>query len=357
MAGGLDRERYTPLVMLPEATGPLADELDRLGVEVIARPLAVVRRGQLSPLGLSGLSARLAADTAALARLIRRRQVALVHSNTSVVLSGAPAATAAGVPHVWHVREIYAEWGRLFPLHRRLLASADALPCVSVATSLQFGGAERVRVIHDGLAIAPSRSQRPAARERLGLPQDRPVVAVVGRISDWKGQDQLVRALASPELTARGTIGLLAGDVWPGAESRRDAVVALAAQLGVSDRLKLGGFINRISDVYGAADVIAVPSTAPDPLPGSALEAAAAGCAVIAAAHGGLPEIISDESTGLLVPPGDPAALALGLARLIDDPRLRATLGATASQDVRKRFAPERMLTALQALYTELVRA
>jgi glycosyltransferase involved in cell wall biosynthesis len=180
---------------------------------------------------------------------------------------------------------------------------------------------------------------------------------VVGRICDWKGQDQLVRALASPELTQRGALGLIAGDVWPGAESRRDAVLSLAAELGVADRLKLGGFINKVADVYGAADVIAVPSTAPDPLPGAALEAAAAGCAVVAAAHGGLPEIISDERTGLLVPPGDPAALAVGVARLIDDPRLRSTLGATASQDVRRRFAPERMLSSLQGLYTELTRS
>ena len=134
-------------------------------------------------------------------------------------------------------------------------------------------------------------------------------------------------------------------------------MLSLAGELGVSDRLKLGGFINRVADVYGAADVIAVPSTAPDPLPGAALEAAAAGCAVIAAAHGGLPEIISDERTGLLVPPSDPAALAAGLARLIDDPRLRSTLGATASQDVRRRFAPERMFSSLQGLYAELIRS
>jgi glycosyltransferase involved in cell wall biosynthesis len=357
MAGGLDRERFTPLVVLPDDEGPLATDLDRLGVEVVARPLAVVRRGQLSPLGLSALSGRLTADTAALRRLIRKRQVALVHSNTSVVLSGAGAARAAGVPHVWHVREIYSQWGRLFPTHRRLLASAAALPCVSVATSLQFGRSERVRVIHDGLAISPSRSQRSVARTRLGLPHDRPLIAVVGRISDWKGQDQLVRALATPGLSQRGAIGLLAGDAWPGAEQRREAIVSLAAELGVADRLVLAGFIERVSDVYGAADVIAVPSTAPDPLPGAALEAAAAGCAVVAAAHGGLPEIISDGRTGLLVPPGDPSALAEALVRLIDTPRLRSTLGSAASQDVRKRFAPERLLNSLQSLYTELIRA
>ncbi len=341
--------------MLPDTDGPLASDLTRLGVEVIARPLAVVRREAMSPAGLSRLSAQLAADGTGLRSLIRSRKVALVHSNTSVVLGGAVAAAAAGVPHVWHVREIYAGWGRLWPWHRRLLSSAAALPCVSVAASLQFGGAEPVRVIHDGLAIAPTRSQRAFARARLGLAQDRPIVAVAGRITDWKGQDLLVRALAAPGLSQRGALGLLAGDVWPGAEHRRDAVQTLADELGVADRLILGGFIDPVNDVYGAADVIAVPSTRPDPLPGSAIEAAAAGCTVLAAAHGGLPEIIRDGATGRLFPPGDQAAFTAALIHLIDQPRLRATLGGTASQDVRRRFARERLLSAVQRLYAELL--
>ncbi len=322
---------------------------------MIARPLAVLRRESVSPTGLSRLSAQLGADSTGLRSLIRSRRVALVHSNTSVVLSGAAAAAAARVPHVWHVREASSGWGRLSPWHRRLLSGAAALPCVSVAASLQFGGAEPVRVIHDGLAITPTRSQRSVARTRLGLAHDRPVIAVAGRITDRNGQDLLVRALATPGLSQRGAIGLLAGDVRPGAEHRREAVRALAVELGVQGRLRLGGFIEPVNDVYGAADVIAVPSTAPNPLPGSAIEAAAAGCAVLGAAHGGLPEIIRDGETGLLFPPGDTEAFAAALTRLIDQPRLRATLGASASQDVRKRFARERMLVALQQLYDELL--
>jgi glycosyltransferase involved in cell wall biosynthesis len=339
--------------VLPESSGPLAADLERLGVEVIARPLAVIRRDAMSPTGLRRLSTALADDAVRLRSLIRSRQVALVHSNTSVVLSGAPAAAGAGVPHIWHVREIYSGWARLWPWHRRLLSSAVALPCVSVAASLQFGGAEPVRVIHDGLAISPTRSQRGIVRAKLGIPQDRPVIAVVGRITDWKGQDQLVRALATPELRQRGALGLLAGDVWPGTEHRREAVRALARELGVEDRLIFGGFIEPVRDVYGAADVIAVPSTAPDPRPGSAVEAAAAGCAVVAAAHGGLPEVISDGVSGLLFTPGDAAGFAAACVTLIDGPRLRATLGATASQDVRRRFSRERLLREIQALYSE----
>jgi glycosyltransferase involved in cell wall biosynthesis len=164
----------------------------------------------------------------------------------------------------------------------------------------------------------------------------------------------LVRALASPKLRQRGAVGLVAGAAWPGAEERAARVEALAAELGVRDRLVLAGFRDDVDNVYGAADVVAVPSTAPDPLPGSAIEAAAAGCAVIAAAHGGLPEIIRDGETGRLVAPGDVEALASVAAELLDDPAQRARLGAAAAVDVRERFAPERLLDAIQALYDEL---
>jgi glycosyltransferase involved in cell wall biosynthesis len=101
--------------------------------------------------------------------------------------------------------------------------------------------------------------------------------------------------------------------------------------------------------------VIVVPSTEPDPLPNAALEAAAAGCAVVASAHGGLTEIIRDRVTGRLVPPGDPVALAQVVAELLDDSLGRLRLGIAAATDVRTRFAPERLLDAIQAMYDELI--
>ncbi len=118
----------------------------------------------------------------ALSAWIRRRRVAIVHSNTSVILGGATAA-AARVPHVWHVREIYARFGRLWPGYRRILGTAAALPCGSRATAEQFGHQAGVQVIADGLAAA-SRAPRDAARAVLGLPGGPPVIAMLGRISD-----------------------------------------------------------------------------------------------------------------------------------------------------------------------------
>jgi glycosyltransferase involved in cell wall biosynthesis len=342
--------------VLPER-GELGADLEAAGVEVVVRQVSVVRRQLMTPRGLAGIVAAVARDGAALAVLIRRRSVSLVHSNTSVVLGGAAGAALARVPHVWHVREIYSRFGHSWPAYRRLLQTATVLPCVSAATAAQFAGAaggDRVRVVPDGLAVDARRAPRPQARAALGLPAGVPVIAVLGRISDWKGQDVLVRALAQPSLQECGAVGLIAGEAWPGAEDRRDAVLALASELGVGDRLRLAGFRDDVDNVYGAADVIAVPSTAPDPLPGAAVEAAAAGCAVVASAHGGLPEIIRDRHTGRLVAPGDPDALARVARELLDDPAERERLGAAAAADVRERYAPARLLAAIQSLYDSI---
>ena len=343
-------------MVLPDE-GPLAADLRADGVEVQVRPsLSVLRRSQVrSPAGAASALAGAARDASALRQLIRSRAVALVHSNTSVVLGGAAGARAAGVPHIWHVREIYSRFGRAWAGYRRLLGTARALPCVSSAAAAQFRGDPRARIIYDGLAVKPRRAERAQARAALGVDPDVPVVAVLGRISDWKGQDLLVRALADPRLAEPRTVGLIAGDVWPGAEERLVAVLELADALRVRDRLRLTGFRDDVENVYGAADVIAVPSTAPDPLPGAAIEAAAAGCAVVASAHGGLPEIIDDQHTGRLAPPGDAAALAGAVRTLLDDPGERERLGTAARLAVRERFAPDRLLDAIQRLYEEVL--
>ena len=334
--------------------GPLAGDLRAAGVEVHVRPLAVMRRSLMSPSGMGRVAAAFAADAGGLGRLARTRGIALVHTNTSVTLGGAAAARIAQVPHVWHVREIYAGFERWWPAYRRLLTTADALPCVSAATAAQFDRAP-VRVLHDGLGFVPVPAPRAAARQAVGVEdQDAFCVAVLGRLSQWKGQDVLLRALAEPALKAIGAVGLVAGAPWPGEERRERELRELAGRLDVADRVRFLGFRDDVGAVLGACDAVAVPSTAPDPLPNAALEAGAAGCCVVAANHGGLPEVVRDGRTGVLVAPGDHVELAEALAALAADPDRRAALGAAAAERLRERFAPERLLREAQALYDEL---
>jgi len=254
------------------------------------------------------------------------------------------------------VREIYAGFERWFPAYRRLLLSAQALPCVSRAACLQFDGAPQAFVLHDGLAVDLHRGDRAHSRAALGLAPDAFVAAVLGRVSGWKGQDVLVSALGEGPLRGNeDAVALVAGAPARGEERHRRELHALAARLGGAHRLHDVGFQEDLDLVYGAADVVAVPSKQPDPLPNAALEGSAAGCPVVAAAHGGLPEIVRDRHTGRLVAPRDPSALAAVLAELAADPGQGARLGAAAAIDVRARFARRRLLDEVQALYDRLL--
>jgi glycosyltransferase involved in cell wall biosynthesis len=355
MATGLAPDRYRALVALPSG-GALAGDLRAAGVEVVLRPrLAVLRRGLFGPAGLARVSARMAADAAGLGGLARERGVALVHSNTSVTLGGAAAAAAARVPHVWSVREIYADFPRWWPLYRRFLLRADVLACSSQAVRAQFAGRPAARVIPEGVTRVARRAGRDEARDKLGLPAEAFTCAVLGRLSSWKGQEVLVRALAEPPLGDGDAIALVAGDAWPGEERHERALAGLVERLGLGDRVRLLGFRDDVETLYGAADVVVVPSTRPDPLPNAALEAAAAGCCLVAAAHGGLTEIVGDRETGRLVPPGDARALSAVLGELAADPAARRSLGAAAAADVGHRFGLARLLERTQALYDELL--
>jgi glycosyltransferase involved in cell wall biosynthesis len=313
------------------------------------RPLAVLRRALMSPAGMARVAAAFAADAGGLGRLARTRGVGIVHTNTSVTLGGAAAARIAGACHVWHVREIYAGFERWWPAYRRLLVTADALPCVSAATAAQFHDDDPARVVYDGLAARHEPRPREEARAALGLPADPFVVALLGRISVWKGQDVLIRALEE----AKDVVALVCGAPWRGEERRERELREQAARLGVAGRVRLLGFRDDLDVILGAADAVVVPSTHPDPLPNAALEAAAAGRCVVAAAHGGLTEIVRDGETGLLVEPGDPGALARALGSLDRDTAAR--LGAAAATDVAERFAPERLIAGVEALYAELI--
>lgn len=318
-------------MVLPQR-GPLVDDLLDLGVDTLIGPVAVVRRELLGARGLVRLSRVAGRQRRALAPL----RFDLVHANTSAIL---PVRPGRGAPLVVSVREIYEGWGTLWPPYRAALARADALLCVSHAVRDQFGPRASARVVHDGLAVRHVRAPRAEARAGLGISPEAFVVAVLGRITPWKGQALLAEALAQPGL--EDAIGLVAGDPWPGQEHR-------AAGL---DRLRLLGFQDDLGTVLGAADVVVVPSVRPDPLPNAALEAAAAGCCVVAANHGGLPEIVRHDETGVRFPPGDAPALARVLTELRDDPVRRERLGAAAARDVPARFAPERLLAITQAVY------
>ncbi len=201
-----------------------------------------------------------------------------------------------------------------------------------------YYGPDRVRAIPNGVEVLPD---DPAARGRiraeLGLGAA-PVVISTSRFHPQKGVRHLVDAFALLRASSPAARLVLVGD---GAE--RPDLEGQAQQLGLGDSAVFTGFRKDVADLLRAADLFALPSLG-EGHPNGALEAMAAGLPVVASGVGGVPDVVVDGETGLLVPPCEAAPLRDALARLIAAPDLAARLGRAGRERVRERFSLERTL-------------
>ena len=365
---GLDRKRFEPLVVLPMDTpgsGQLTQVLADEGIEVLRMNIAVLRRRFLSPLRLPGFAWRTLTSTFGLARLISRRSVDAVHSNTTAVVSGALAARLRRRPHVWQVLEIIIQprwmWRSLAWLVPRLsrIVVAASGPTLEHLVAGDRRNADRGRVIHHAIDTGPFLGAAGSGcvfRQELGVAPGQVLVGVVGRVSAWKGQDEFIRAAERVHRTRPDARFVVVGGTGYGEEGLLEGLREQAATAGLAEVLRFTGERDDIPAVMDALDVFVLPSTRPDPFPGVVLEAMAAARPVIAYAHGGPVEAVQDGLTGILVKPGDPSALADAVIGLVDDRGLREVIGAAGRARVEDRFSREEFRRAWAEVYEDLRR-
>jgi glycosyltransferase involved in cell wall biosynthesis len=340
---GLDRAAFEPLLVMPRP-GPLAEAATMAGVETRVLPMkwtlteAPKLWRQLFSWAWDRRSAR------ATGRIIRDRGIGLVVTNSAAVWTGALAARRAGVPHVWVVHEILDGdrpllrylWGRR-ALVRRMERLSARIIANSEASARAFGGSGKVVVIGNGIPLGglplPDTS---GLRAELGLGPYGPVVGVVGKIYPGKGQLEAVLAAGILKRERPGLRLLVIGDVKDARylERVRGAVV----RLGLEENVRFLGPRDDLNDILALLDVLLVASSV-DSLGRVALEAMAAGTPVVAAAAGGLPEIVRDGETGILADAPEPGALAAGVSRLLADPGLAARVREGGRRFVAAHYA------------------
>jgi glycosyltransferase involved in cell wall biosynthesis len=358
LVSGLDRRSFEPCIVLP-ARGPLESLLAKLNARVFFdRTLAIADRYTNR---VKLLCYRFPMSVWRLYRLIRNEGIRLVHTNTAVMFSPGLAAKLAGVPHVWHVRESFDEFGRLWTIYSAYMrAMSDKILCVSNAVADQFVDRNKVAVLHNGVSpdefAVDQGSLRNEFRRRFSIDQTEFVVACIGRIK-WKrkGQEYLIKAAAMLRDAARPVKVVVVGQPWPGNEDHLDRLNALVAELALQDRVVFTGELPDSRPAYAAADVLVLPSAQPEPFAGVVLEAMAMGKPVIATAIGGSLDQVVDGRTGFLIPPADPAALAEKIRVLMQDAGLRQAMGAAATERIRTQFAVQNLLANLERIYSQLL--
>jgi glycosyltransferase involved in cell wall biosynthesis len=345
------------------ADGPLKTALEKAGssVTILAASSAVttVRRssGIMRALGTIPHVIKLART---IARTARSYDVVWANSQKSFVI-GCFAAALAGRPLVWHMHDILTA-DHFSSSNRRIavaLANRFATRVVTVSQAgrrsfIEAGGnVDLVTVVYNGIDAAgftvPTDAGRKSLRDSLGV-GDAPTVGLFGRLTSWKGQHVLIKALK----LLPGVHAVFVGEALFNEDAYADSLRKLAADTGVADRCHFTGFRTDISALMSACDVIAHTSTAPEPFGRVIVEGMLAGRPVVATAAGGAAEIVTDSVDGLLVPPGDSAKLAAAIKRFLDDPALAARLTAAARKTAVEKFGIDTFLSACDRVAREV---
>jgi glycosyltransferase involved in cell wall biosynthesis len=275
----------------------------------------------------------------------------VVHVNGLPHLAGAAAAADSGRPVVWHLREILPAGRRRQWLARRIRRHATLVVAVSEAVGRwvrEEGLEPRLRVVPNGVELPSTSTDSAAARRALRIPGDGVLVGLFGQLVPHKGALEFVEAARGALQIEPGLRFVLAGQ---GSERFRSRIESAIAATGCAQRFHLLEAQPSGEPLIAATDVICLATTTPDPLPRAVLEAMAAAKPVAAFDSGGTVEMVRSGETGLLVPPGDVAALGRAFAQLARDPGLRREMGQAGARRAREQFSLERHLDRMEALF------
>jgi glycosyltransferase involved in cell wall biosynthesis len=360
----MDRERFEPIVLLPDA-GTLCSRLDELGIETVVEK---AHHGWLERPGpwyeyVRSMESRVRSCV----NLLRERKIDLVHTNSNHRLEAAMAAALNGVPHLYLA---HIEFQQGMPIFRRFalepasyarlmnrLSARIVAVSTSVAASLSPPVApEKIQVVNNGVDVArfdEALQQRDGSlRQELALPAESRLLVSVGRIAPDKGFDLLLEAAAEvmPSLP-KLHIALVGGDEHSTyARQIKDMVAAMPD----SERIHFLGFRSDVPRILAEADVFALPSRR-EGHPYVLLEAMASECAVVAAKCAGVEETVVDGRDGMLVEVEDSPGLAQAIRAVATDDELRRSLSVNARERVRQQFHSGATAEKMMAVYTDML--
>jgi len=340
--------------------GSMSFAAEELGVDVVAVP-ELTR--EISPVHDPVAVAKLV-------RLIRRIRPHILHTHTAkagtVARTAALLAGRARPPIVVHTFHGHVLRGYFGPVKTRAFLEAERLLARGTTRLVAVGPQVRDELVELGVApadrfsivrlgidlrerVLTGETGAAEARRALNLPPERFVVGWIGRMTAIKRVPDVLATFASLRRRGLDAALLLVGD-GPG----RGEAERIAAALGVAEDTRFVGYQRDVGPYYGVLDALLLPS-ANEGTPVVAIEALAAGRPVVATRVGGVPDVVTDNTDGLLVDVGDVEGLADALERLGRDPELRRRFGESGRARVPARYAVERLVDDTDRLYRELL--
>jgi glycosyltransferase involved in cell wall biosynthesis len=353
------------------ADGWMVTALKAAGVDVDVMPLSPkVLETRKDSLGMGTVTkistaCRTAWFVLRMARYIRKYRPALVHTNSlKADIIGGFAGRLAGVKVIWHIRDrissdyLPASVVYVFRKLCRIIPTCVVANSLSTMETVKLPARRRGELIYSGANVTGGRvvyDGTPEATSESAAPPAFPTIGLVGRITRWKGQHVFIRAAAEVLKAFPNARFKIIGAPLFAEKAYEDELHALVKTLGVEHAVEFTGFRTDISQLVSELQILAHASITGEPFGQVVIEGMIAGKPVVATRGGGIPEIVVDGVTGILVPMGDSDAMAAGISRLLGDPHLAARMGRAGYARVLERFTIQHTIHRVELLYSDLL--
>ena len=344
----IDNNRMETLVACP------GSDLSRAFSQITGDVIDIPLKGNLSPI----------TDIKCIMKLkdiLKTKDISLMHAHGSkAALVGRIAGRLAGTPvnfYTVHNSIFYPDWHNLklaamTLVETKLSHYTDRIITVSEALRLEIINREGLSpdlpvTVYNGIEIEQfySASDKPGLRRELGLPSDGKLVGTVARLSSQKGISHFIKAIS--QITEKQVHYIITGD-----GPQREELLLLTRQLNLQEKIIFTGARNDIPKLLAALDIFVMPSIT-EGLSIAILEAMASFLPVAASRVGGIPEIVQDGVTGILVPSRDEKALAQAISELLTNEEKTRSMGITARKQVELNYSAAAMGNRVTQLYFE----
>ncbi|MEX2511828.1 MAG: glycosyltransferase family 4 protein [Cyclobacteriaceae bacterium] len=354
----LKEEGHGVTVILSE-DGPLVGALKDLGIHVKLLRLGIIRRKYFNLKGLLNRAKVMRNAIKTLKKLATEEGITHIYSNTAAVWVGAFVAKGLNLRHIWHLHEIILKpsW---FGWAMGKMINRFAHKVIVVSEAVQnhwsrFVSEEKLALIYNGINYKPYLCGHDHLRKTMGIPAEALVIGMIGRVNSWKGQEYFLEI--SEELNKKflNLYFILVGDPYPGDERLYEGLELNILKKKFNHKIYNLGFRSDIPRVLATMDIFILPSILPDPFPTVVLEAMASQKPIVATAHGGALEMISDGVTGVHIPWNAPEEAARKMEPLVEDENFRLKMGIKAKESVLNNFSLPSFREKILTVFSEEV--
>lgn len=347
----LDKEKYLPVVGLT-ANSPLAKQLNELGVETVTLKLPQLK-GLKQPLKLLKTVWDGVKEVKA---VILKEQIDLVHGNVfRASIYGALAAFLAKKPFVWHVRDINQQ-ERFIAFFLGLLATKIVAISNAVKLALPRFLQRRTTILANAVPLAEIEQNcqlAPSIRQRFSLPEDAVIVANVGWLAPWKGQELLLKVAKKVLAVKEDVFFLIVGEAAHPKHNQWLDKLKKEAQ-ALNGKVIFTGAVANIWEVMCHINLL-VHCAKEEPFGRVFLEAMACQKPVVAFAGGGVAEVVEDGKTGYVIPYGDLDLMSQKILALASDEKKSQAFGKAGYERLKSNFEIKKQLRQLEQIYASIL--